>query len=59
MSQGYFSPEDSFTVDLDAEKGGIPRIGGKPDRDKKHRVVINFAKQVHLAAYAGAHLPGL
>ena len=40
-------PENQFLVDLDAEKGRIPR---KPeDADKnKHRVVIKFAKRIRL-----------
>lgn len=38
-------PDNSFIVDLDAEKGQTPR----GDRENKHRVVIKFAKKVQLA----------
>ena len=46
-------PENSFTVDLDAEKGRTPRTDGKPERDNEHRVVIRFAKKVQLATVRG------
>ena len=42
-------PENSFIVDLDAEKGQTPREG----RENKHRVVIKFAKKVQLATVRG------
>lgn len=42
-------PENSFVVDLDAEKGQTSREG----RDNKHRVVIRFAKKVQLASVRG------
>lgn len=42
-------PDNSFIVDLDAEKGQTPR----GDRENKHRVAIKFAKKVQLATVRG------
>ena len=51
-------PDNSFIVDLDAEKGVTPRPSkdGKP-RENKHRVAIRFTKKLQLATVR-AYLEG-
>ena len=46
-------PDNSFIVDLDAEKGQTPR----GNRENKHRVAIKYAKKVQLATVR-AYLEG-
>ena len=46
-------PDNSFIVDLDAEKGQTPR----ENHENKHRVAIKFAKKIQLATVR-AYLDG-
>ena len=52
-------PDNSFVVDLDAERGLTPRprTDGGPPKENKHRVVIRFAKKLQLATVR-AYLEG-